>query len=70
MIKFNTYKFLLQAHCQSHTCRFSAKALAKSLQCLKRWNFEVPTNGTFGFAPSHISKPSAKPKEPFFADTR
>ncbi|MEI6048821.1 MAG: hypothetical protein WCS03_07970 [Bacteroidota bacterium] len=67
MIKFNTYKFLLQAHCQSQTCRFSVKALAKSLQCLKRWNFEVHTNGTFAFAQTHKASPSAKSKEPFFS---
>jgi hypothetical protein len=26
------------------------------------------TNGTFGFAPTHKADPSAKPKEPFFAN--
>jgi len=26
------------------------------------------TNGTFAFAPTHKANPSAKPKEPFFAN--
>ncbi len=26
------------------------------------------TSGTFGFAPTHKADPSAKPKEPFFAN--
>jgi len=26
------------------------------------------TSGTFGFAPTHKADPSAKPKEPLFAD--
>lgn len=32
---------------------------------------QLPThNGTFAFAPSHEANPSAKSKEPFFADTQ
>jgi len=27
-----------------------------------------PTSGTFGFAPTHKTDPSAKPKEPLFAN--
>ncbi len=28
------------------------------------------TNGTFGFVPTHKADPSAKPKEPFFANAQ
>jgi hypothetical protein len=31
-------------------------------------NFSSRTSGTFGFAPTHKANPSAKPKEPFFAN--
>jgi hypothetical protein len=30
--------------------------------------FCLPTNGTFAFAPSHRTNPSAKSKEPFLAE--
>jgi len=52
-----------------HSCRsdvfyfFSHRTFLKTILTSR-------TSGTFGFAPTHKTAPSAKPKEPLFANAR
>jgi len=54
---------LLNRHAYPHYVFYFFTTAQKKLNCQR-------TNGTFGFAPTHNADPSAKPKEPFFSNTR
>jgi len=70
-------KWIIKLDMENLTDKLAARHSWPTLTCFKFFShhtkilklYSHPTNGTFAFAPTHKSIPSAKSKEPFLPTT-